>query len=81
MTQAKIIGDIHMVETPSAQNKYTLSAQIRFYDKVETAYGFGNDLKECWLDMFTTFNQKYGDVYVTNGKLRGHTVHYSNIRL
>lgn len=75
---AKIVGDITMIETPTRQNRWCLVATIKHRDGIENWRGYGNDLKECWLDMFEAFNREHGDTYVVNGKLKGHRINYEN---
>jgi len=67
-----------MSATPQCAEKYQLSAVVEF-DKDgrelrETRTGFGNDLRSAWLNMFKAFNNDYGNIYITNGKLQGHDI-------
>jgi hypothetical protein len=75
-----IAGPVRMVKQEGRPNRYQMRVDIAFRidgkHVREYWYGFGNDLKECWLDMFERFNDEYGNVHISNGQLRGHEVEY-----
>lgn len=78
--KGNINGPIRMVRQDGRPQEYQLRADIEFTVNGEWRrqyfYGFGNNLKECWLDMFKDFNEKWHGVYVTNGKLNGHEIEW-----
>ena len=78
MNRGKVIGAVRMTATPTHAEKYQLSAVVEFdkdgVPKRETRIGHGNDLKSAWLHMFKMFNNDYGNIFITNGKLQGHDI-------
>tara|TARA_R100000908_G_scaffold55433_1_gene30716 strand:+ start:342 stop:587 length:246 start_codon:yes stop_codon:yes gene_type:complete len=78
MNRGRVTGAVRMMQTPTHTTKYQLSAVIDFDTdgqvQRQTRMGHGNDLKSAWLDMFKQFNNDFGNVFITNGKLTGHDI-------
>lgn len=75
-----ISGAVRMVRQDGQPHDYQLRVDIEFTVngqwRRQYAYGFGNNLKDCWLDMFGKFNEQWNGVYITNGKLGGHEIEW-----
>lgn len=79
MERASIVGPVLMVRLTGSNVKYRMTTNIRTADEVYEAVGFGNDLRECWLDMFAAFNDAHANTYVVNGRLKGHEIKWLEI--
>lgn len=78
MNRGRVVGAVRMTATPTYAEKYQLTAVIEFdrdgVEQRQSRVGYGNDLKSAWLNMFKSFNNDYGNIFITNGKLTGHDI-------
>jgi hypothetical protein len=77
--RATIVGPVAMFRLTNASCKYMIRTNMRTADQIISAVGYGDDLRECWLDMFATFNAEHAGTYVVNGRLQGHEIQWHEI--
>lgn len=73
--KAKIIGSVLMVERES---DYEIRCSVLLEGETLNILGYGEDLRECWLDMFAKFNHNHPNTFVVNGRLQGHDIVYAD---